>query len=80
MKWMGTEVTLVEVMGIYAYSFSSFLVTGIFCAIPINLLQWALISYSLVTSVGFLWVTYWKEFSRYMGKAKILAILGICSA
>jgi len=50
---------LVNAVGIYAYSFSSFNITCLFCAIPIDWLQWLLISYSAITSLSFLISTYW---------------------
>ena len=53
---------LVHGVGIYAYSFSSFLVTVLLCTIPIDWLQWLLIAYSAVTSLSFLVITYWEDF------------------
>jgi len=80
MIWAGSEVTLVELVGIYAYSFTSFLLASLLCAIPLDIVQWIALAYAATTSIGFLWVTYWQEFSKYMGKAKLLALAGISGA
>ena len=64
MKFMGAGFfasSFIEVVGIYGYSFSSFLITGLLCALPYSGLQWALIGYSAITSTGFLMVTYWHD-------------------
>ena len=53
---------LVNAVGIYGYSFSSFIITCLLCAIPIDWLQWLLISYSAITSLSFLISTYWQDF------------------
>ena len=53
---------LVNAVGIYGYSFSSFILTTLLCAIPIDWLQWLLISYAALTSLSFLVLTYWDDF------------------
>jgi len=49
-------------VGIYGYSFSSFVLVCLFCAIPIDWLQWLLITYAALTSLSFLILTYWEDF------------------
>ena len=53
---------LVNAVGIYGYSFTSFIFTTILCSIPWDWLQWLLISYSAFTSLSFLIMTYWADF------------------
>ena len=50
---------LVNAVGIYGYSFSSFIITCLLCSIPSDGLQWLLITYSAVTSLTFLMSAYW---------------------
>ena len=80
MRMAGSEASLVELVGIYAYSFISFLPACLLCAIPVQGVQVVAILYAAVTSIGFLFVTYFQEFKRYEGKTKILALAGICVA
>ncbi|TNV80454.1 hypothetical protein FGO68_gene6677 [Halteria grandinella] len=64
MRLLGTHFfngTFLELVGIYGYSFTSFLITALLCLIPIQFLQWIFITYSAVTSTGFLFVTMWHE-------------------
>ena len=71
MKLMGTGFfasSIIEVIGIYGYSFSSFLITAFFCAIPVSILQWVLIGYSAISSIGFLMFTYWKDLEATLNK------------
>lgn len=66
-------------MGIYAYSYSSFLITAFLCVIPSNGLRWALIGYSAVTSTGFLMVTYWNDLKEKLsGQKRLVVIAFIC--
>lgn len=67
-QWFGSNATtptpITTAIGIYGYSFSSFLLVTILCAIPVDWLQWLLIIFGAVTSLGFLMRTYWDEFSQ----------------
>ena len=67
-------------IGIYAYSFSSFLISSILCGfIPNNAVQWILIIYSAMTSIMFLVATYWADLSTTLDSHKrIIVIGGIC--
>jgi hypothetical protein len=67
-------------IGIYAYSFSSFLISSILCGfIPNNVVQWVLIIYSALTSIMFLVATYWADLSTTLDSQKrIIVVLGIC--
>lgn len=83
-KWFGgmqSNLTpLASAIGIYGYSFTSFLVVTLLCAIPVDWLQWLLISYAAITSTGFLIRTYWKEFSENLEPQKRwIGITLICS-
>jgi hypothetical protein len=82
MKMMGTGIfnsSYLEIVGIYGYSFSSFLITAFLCCIPSNNLRWALIAYSALTSTGFLMVTYWHDLKENLdGKKRIIIIALIC--
>ena len=70
---------LVHAVGIYGYSFSSFCITCLLCAIPIDWLQWLLISYSAITSLSFLICTYWQDFkSSLEPKYRWAIILIMC--
>jgi len=53
---------LANAVGIYGYSFSSLIFTSLFCAIPSDWLQWLLITYGAMTSLSFLFLTYWDDF------------------
>ena len=83
-KWLGNNsvqsTPFTTAVGIYAYSFSSFLAITVFCAVPINWLQWLLISYAAVTSLGFLMRTYWQEFSQNLNtKLRWIGIVFVCA-
>lgn len=66
-------------MGIYAYSFTSFLITAFICAFPISGLQWGFIIYSAVTTVGFLMATFWSDLAETLdAKKRLLVIAYIC--
>jgi UDP-N-acetylmuramyl pentapeptide phosphotransferase/UDP-N-acetylglucosamine-1-phosphate transferase len=67
------------VLGIYGYSFTSFLVTAFVCAFPIDTLQWVFIAYSAVTSTGFLMVTYWNDLQSLEPKKRLFVIAFICA-
>ena len=71
---------LVNAVGIYGYSFSSFLITLLFCAIPIDWLQWLLITYSAVTSLTFLVFAYWDDFKTSLEPKYRWAIIGLMGA
>jgi hypothetical protein len=75
-----SQVPTLTGIGIYAYSFSSFLVSSILCGfIPNNLVQWILIIYSAMTSIMFLVATYWADLSTTLDSQKrVLVIIGIC--
>lgn len=47
-------------MGVYGYSYTSFLITAFVCCFPIQALQWSFIAYSAVASTGFLLTTLWR--------------------
>ena len=83
MRLMGSNFfngTFIDMVGIYGYSFTSFLVTALLCAIPIQGLQWAFICYSAVTSTGFLMVTFWNDLSTSLDPRKRLLVIAlICS-
>jgi len=49
-----------QLVGIYGYSYTSFLITSFVCAFPIPILQWCFIGYSALTSAGFLIPTLWR--------------------
>jgi len=58
------SVPLVHGIGMYAYSFSSFLISSLLCgAIPVDWVQWVLIIYSASTSIMFITSVYWAELS-----------------
>lgn len=70
-------------MGIYGYSFTSFLVTALLCAVPIASLQWVFIAYSALTSAGFLAATLGKDLNSEgvnLDVKKRLAIVGFICA
>jgi hypothetical protein len=73
MKIFGTEnIDYIELLGIYGYSYSTFVITALLCAIPVGILQWLLILYSGVASTGFLVVTYWQEVKLYAEKNRLI--------
>ena len=70
---------LVTTVGIYGYSFSSFIITTLICAIPIDWLQWLAIAYSAISSGVFLVRMYWEDFKKNLdGKIRWIAILILC--
>lgn len=82
--WFGHTASTVPALtgvGIYAYSFSSFLISSILCGfIPNNGVQWILILYSAATSIMFLISTYWADLSTTLDSQKrIIVIAGICA-
>ena len=82
-SWFGhtaSKVPTLTGVGIYAYSFSSFLISSILCGcIPNNAVQWILIIYSALTSIMFLVATYWADLSTTLDSQKrIIVIIGIC--
>ena len=85
MRFLGTDFfngTYVELVGIYGYSFTSFLVTALLCAVPIQTLQWVCIVYSAVTSTGFLMVTMWNDLNSAANQVdprkRLIIIAFIC--
>ena len=80
MKFLGSggffDNSYLNIVGIYGYSFSSFLITCLFCAIPITPLQWVLIAYSVVASTFFLGHTYWQDLKEKLEGNKRLAVIG----
>ncbi|CDW76090.1 yip1 domain containing protein [Stylonychia lemnae] len=82
MKFMGANFfsgSFIEILGIYAYSFTSFLFTAFVCAFPISGLQWGFLIYSAVTSTGFLMVTYWNDLQESLdAKKRFIVIAFIC--
>ena len=83
MKFFGTgifESSYIEVLGIYGYSFSSFLISCLLSAIPFSALQWILIGYSMVISTLFLGITYWSDLAQHLnGKARLACIGLVCA-
>ena len=73
-----SKVPLVHGIGIYSYSFSSFLISSLLCgAIPVQGVQWILILYSAVTSIVFVITTYWAELSTTMVARRRLVVVGL---
>jgi hypothetical protein len=71
-----SEVPLINAIGIYAYSFSSFLITCTLCGFITNqIVQWVLIIYSLVTSIMFLVLTYWADLSTTLASRTRLFVV-----
>jgi hypothetical protein len=70
-------------VGIYGYSYTSFLVTAILFAIPVTALQWILLTYSAVTSAGFLAATFWKDLqseSNSLNVKQRAVVIGLMAA
>eukprot|EP00347_Sterkiella_histriomuscorum_P019422 403341685 len=82
MRFMGANFfsgTFIEIAGIYAYSFTSFLITAFVCAFPISGLQWTFVIYSAITSTGFLIATFWSDLSETLdAKKRLIVIAFIC--
>ena len=84
-KLLGNSDSSVPVLtgvGIYCYSYSSFLVSALLCGfIPNNLVQWILIIYSTLTSMAFLVSTYWADLSTSLESQKRMGVIAfICFA
>ena len=77
--WFGHTASTVPILtgvGIYAYSFSSFLISSILCGfIPNNAVQWILIIYSALTSIMFLVATYWADLSTTLDSQKRIIVI-----
>jgi hypothetical protein len=75
-----SEIPFLHGVGIYCYSFSSFMISSLLCgAIPVEWVQWVLITYSAMTSIMFLIATYWADLSTSLdARKRLLIILGIC--
>jgi len=71
---------LVNAVGIYGYSFSSFIFVALLCAIPVDWLQWLLISYGALTSLSFLILTYWEDFKTSLEPKYRWAIIALLCA
>ena len=76
-----TLVPILHGIGIYAYSFSSFILASLLCgAIPNEFVHWVLIIYSAVTSILFIISTYWADLSNTLdSKKRMLVVGGICA-
>ena len=74
-------VPLIHGIGIYAYSFSSFLVSSLLCgAIPVPVIQWVLIIYSAATSMMFISSVYMSELSSTMESRRRMILIGLLCA
>ena len=75
-----SAVPVLHGIGIYCYSFSSFLVSSLLCgAIPVSWVQWILIVYSAITSIMFLIATYWADLSVSLdARKRLFIVIGIC--
>lgn len=75
------KVPLIHGIGIYSYSFSSFLIASLLCgAIPVEWVQWLLIIYSASTSIMFVISVYWAELSSTMeSRRRMIVVGGICA-
>jgi hypothetical protein len=77
-------MTPVQISGIYAYSFTPFLLTALLCgAIPFNWVQWSLLGYSIATSSVFLGVAFWNDLNSQQNnldvKKRLLIIGMVCA-
>ena len=82
MRLLGTTFfngTFIELVGIYGYSFTSFLITALLCLIPVQALQWLFIAYSAVTSTGFLLVTMWHGLTETPPHTRLIVIAAVCA-
>ena len=69
---------LLHGVGLYSYSFSSFLLSSLLCGfISNNIAQWILIGYSAITSVLFLISTYWAELNSCLDNKPKLITVGV---
>lgn len=59
MKWKNLPVTLTETICLYGYSMFIFLLTAIFCVIPITWLQWIFVILGGLWSSAYLLVNFW---------------------
>ena len=77
-----SNVPILTGVGIYCYSYSSFLVSATLCGIITNnAFQWMLILYSTISSMAFLVATYWADLSTQLDNQKRLGVIGfICFA
>jgi len=72
------KVPLIHGIGIYSYSFSSFLVASLLCgAIPVEWVQWLLIIYSASTSIMFVISVYWAELSSTLESRRRAIVVGV---
>jgi hypothetical protein len=76
-----SSIPVLHGIGIYSYSFSSFLISSLLCgAIPVDWVQWTLIGYSALTSIMFLVSTYWADLSTQLSsRRRMMVIAGICA-
>ena len=77
-----SSVPMLTGVGIYCYSYASFLVSALLCGIiPNNVVQWILILYSTLTSMAFLVSTYWADLSNSLESNKRMGVIAfICLA
>ena len=67
-------------MGIFGYSFASFLIPILICSIPVSWLQWLIIGYSAVASSVFLIAGYWQDLAKNLeGKKRWIVIAFLCA-
>lgn len=69
-----------ELVGIYGYSFTSFIITAAVCAIPNTDLQWLLVAYSAITSGAFLMVSFWNDLKSTLEQKRRTIVIGIVCA
>jgi hypothetical protein len=83
-KFLGTgsEIHILYAVGVYSYSYTSFLISGLLCSlIPINIIQWILLLASTAVSLGFLALTYQQDFSEHLENSKRQQVIaGVCLA
>ena len=80
MRLLGNEFfngTFLELVGIYGYSFTSFIIPALLCLIPVQFLQWLFIGYSAVTSTGFLLATMWHGLTEVPPRTRLIVIAAV---
>jgi len=72
-----SDVPVISAIGMYGYSYSSFLITCTLCGFITNqAVQWILIIYSMVSSIMFLILTYWADLSTTLESGVRLWVVG----
>jgi heme/copper-type cytochrome/quinol oxidase subunit 4 len=67
---------IAQTIGIYGYSFASYLLPVLICAAPVETLQWVIIGYSAIASTIFLVAGFWQDLkSNLSAKWRWLVIL-----